>query len=367
MKALGLALVLIACGGKAVNDATTDLDAGFVWSPADDVGPFKAGTVASSFIGRTGVELNVQVWYPSSSDSDMLHQYDGFMAWDAIDAPEPDCADIRPVLAFSHGNQGMRWQSPFLVEFLASHGFVVVAPDHTGNTTFDYDATRMSELIFRRPLDVSDAADWLFEVAPEEIPGLGDCLDPSAGFAVSGHSFGGYTVTALGGARFDHAAIEDYCASAGGWLCDEYAVRMEENPDDVGDYSDPRVWAAIPLAPAGFELLGGGAGEATIPFLVLGGEYDSSTSMATQVGPIYDALGSEDKTLGTLLRGGHMIFSSACDMAQMAECEGAYLDDDVGHPAIATAVTAWLQMQLGHEGGEEAFPYTSELWTWEQP
>ena len=59
----------------------------------------------------------------------------------------------------------MRWQSPFLVEYLASHGFVVVAPDHTGNTIFDYDSGRMPE-VARRPHDIIDAADWLKDTAP---------------------------------------------------------------------------------------------------------------------------------------------------------------------------------------------------------
>jgi predicted dienelactone hydrolase len=31
----------------------------------------------------------------------------------------------------------VRFQSYFLCEHLASHGFVVVAPDHIGNTTID--------------------------------------------------------------------------------------------------------------------------------------------------------------------------------------------------------------------------------------
>ena len=360
---------MIACGSKG-EDAGTEAEADDIagWAPADKAGPFTAGTAEFTFFGRSGVEMNVQVWYPSTSDDDNLHRYDSLLAFDAIDTPEPACAQTRPVLAFSHGNQGMRWQSPFLVEYLVSHGFVVVAPDHTGNTTFDYDGSRMPEVTFRRPYDVMDAADWLYDTAPDLVPGLGDCLDEADGYAVSGHSFGGYTVTALGGARFDHAAIEAYCATAGGWLCDEYADRMASDSEAAGvDFSDPRIWASIPMAPAGFELLGGGAEQASIPFLVLGAEFDNATTMATQVEPIYGALGSEDKTLGTLLSAGHMIFSSVCDMIPMSECSGNYLEQEIAHPTITTAVTAWLQMQLGHDAAEAFFPYDSALWTWEQP
>ena len=234
MRALWLALMLTACGSKDENaDAGPSAGADQVsgWTPADQPGPFTAGTAESTFVGRTGVEMNVQVWYPSMSEDDDLHRYDALLAFNAVDTPEPACSSTRPVLAFSHGNQGMRWQSPFLVEHLVSHGFVVVAPDHTGNTVFDYDRSRMPEVTFRRPFDVIDAVDWLYGTAPDLVPGLGDCLDEADGYAVSGHSFGGYTATALGGARFDQAAIEEYCATAGGWLCDEFADRVASDPD----------------------------------------------------------------------------------------------------------------------------------------
>ena len=39
-----------------------------------------------------------------------------------------------PLIVFSHGNGGLGVQSFFLTEYLASHGYVVVCPDHTGNS-----------------------------------------------------------------------------------------------------------------------------------------------------------------------------------------------------------------------------------------
>jgi dienelactone hydrolase len=38
-----------------------------------------------------------------------------------------------PVIFFSHGNRSMRWQSTFWCDYLASHGYVIVSADHTGN------------------------------------------------------------------------------------------------------------------------------------------------------------------------------------------------------------------------------------------
>src|SRR5207249_11066554 len=42
-----------------------------------------------------------------------------------------------PLVAFSHGYGGHRGQSTFLCTHLSSHGFVVGAMDHTGNTMLE--------------------------------------------------------------------------------------------------------------------------------------------------------------------------------------------------------------------------------------
>jgi predicted dienelactone hydrolase len=37
-----------------------------------------------------------------------------------------------PLVLFSHGNAGIRFQSLFLAAHLASHGYIVASPDHQG-------------------------------------------------------------------------------------------------------------------------------------------------------------------------------------------------------------------------------------------
>ena len=81
--------------------------------------------------------------------------------------------DGYPVHVYSHGNMGFGGASPFLMRHFASHGWVVVAPDHTGNTFTDHDNSLMPELVFRRPKDIADSVDWLFEFpdrSPESRP-----------------------------------------------------------------------------------------------------------------------------------------------------------------------------------------------------
>jgi predicted dienelactone hydrolase len=377
MQFLWLALGLVACSETDKQEDTADVDSvedtddtggggdPDIWYPADQPGPYQAGTAELSFVGQTGVEITVQVWYPTTENTTMLHLYDGLYMDTALDTPTPDCSETRPVFAFSHGNQGVRWQSTFLTERLATHGFVVIAPGHTGNTTFDYSAERMPEMVFRRPLDIKDSIDWLFDVGGHDA-GLTDCLDESQGYAVGGHSLGGYTASAVGGAGFDYEASVAYCEDTGGWLCDEFQAWIAEHPEAAtAQFGDERVWASIPLAPAGFEVLGAGAASAEIPFMVLGGERDNSTPMATQVRPIYEALGSEVKYLGMLKDAGHMIFSMDFELTNFDECEEPYLSYELGQPEIQTAVTAFLQLVLGNPDAADYFPTDSDLWEWE--
>ena len=55
-----------------------------------------------------------------------------FVVW--YPAIPPQSRERRPLILFSHASYGHRRQSSFLCAHLASHGYVVAAADHTGNT-----------------------------------------------------------------------------------------------------------------------------------------------------------------------------------------------------------------------------------------
>ena len=97
---------------------------------------------------RANRSLPLEVWHPASSrcagqDLDTNSQ-DVFTVLPA--APPLRQAAVRdaavragsyPLLLFSHTSAGHRRQSSFLCTHLASHGYVVAAVDHTGNTALD--------------------------------------------------------------------------------------------------------------------------------------------------------------------------------------------------------------------------------------
>ena len=71
-----------------------------------------------------------------------------------------------PVVAFSHGFFAIRFQSAFLMEHLARHGFVVIATDHPRNTILDFDDDYTVDVLLERPDDIRHSID---EASPNDL------------------------------------------------------------------------------------------------------------------------------------------------------------------------------------------------------
>ncbi len=184
-------------------------------------------------------DLPLEIWYPATAahrgqdlaEASQANYQPMPMAPPSLQAAVRDAealAGPHPVVAFSHGFAGHRCQSTFLCTHLASHGYLVVAPDHVGNTTLDVMTQAMKlyqegggmpghedmlepiqEIAALRPGDVGQALDAVLKTG---APGAPEADASRVG--VSGHSFGGWTTLMTAGA-------------------------------------DERIRAAVPLAPAG--------------------------------------------------------------------------------------------------------------------
>ena len=53
-----------------------------------------------------------------------------------VDAPLADTGRPLPVVVMSHGDAGSRYNMESVVEYLAAHGYFVIAPEHTGNSPY---------------------------------------------------------------------------------------------------------------------------------------------------------------------------------------------------------------------------------------
>ena len=309
-------------------------------------GPYSVGTNDYKFTGSTGLELTVQVWYPTSDESDEVVIYDSLFQGESMDSASVDCSETHPVLMFSHGNRALRWNTEFLMHRLVSHGFIVAAPDHKFNTFFDNIEEKYPELILRRPIDIMDAFDWLVDESAAD-GFFENCLDADAGYAVAGHSFGGYTTFVLAGATIDtddlteacDRGIEEGCVIRDAWL--------DEHPnEEMVTLRDDRIWAAITLAPWNGGVLKAGLSDIAIPTLILTGDSDETTDLE-HVSQIVEDIGEiVDLAFGVLNNTGHYQFSPiGCD-AYPEYCDGQ-LDNQQVANITNRAALVFLSRLLG--------------------
>lgn len=306
-------LLLSACSSAATVDNAPD-------TPFDpsELGAWGAGTERVVITTGGGLSMPVQVWYPTDAAAGTPVRYDGLAQGAAYEGAAVTCDSARPLAVFSHGNAGTRYQSAFLTEHLATHGFVVLAPDHPGNTFTDA-APNYGELVIRRPSDLADAVDWLLDEVDDDGSRYHGCVERDAGYAVIGHSFGGYTALAAAGATVDLPGGEQ------------------------ANLGDPRVEAAVALAPwdAGGTLTHG-TSEIEVPTLILTGARDQITPLS-QVRGLWDPMTVEPRYLGVFPDGGHYSFSPvACLLFQGDGCGPDYLDLDTLTERVNEAVAGFL-------------------------
>lgn len=295
---------MVACGGEDGANSAADgakdgggaTDAGpagdptngrkdLTWAP-DKLGPYNVGfrTYKHTYNANQGDiperELTVNLWYPTDAKEGEEPTY--FGTWSAsfyyafanekvvldAKAAAPAVGDKYPVLAVSHGASGFGGSTAFLHHYFASHGWVVVAPDHLTDTLSDVGKKSARWLRLARPLDVSAAVDSLTTLPADTLAGTPD----TTAIAFAGHSRGGVTTWAASGAVFDRAAIEAECKAQSDTTCTEALL-----DGYAKGARDKRVVCGIPMAGAGgFSPWFGEAGhsKAAVPQLQLSGDVD---------------------------------------------------------------------------------------------
>lgn len=178
-------------------------------------GPFPVGVETREVrdSSRGGRALTIELWYPArdihrgadtqAETRDRFEVLPGFpTGWqDAVRAAAPADGAF-PLVAFSHGFGTERRQSSFLCTHLASHGYVVCAPNHTGNTMPDIMAMYLKAATASATPDllagIDDVTrhrphDLLFAVSSLDEFGDAGALADTTRLGLAGHSFGGWT------------------------------------------------------------------------------------------------------------------------------------------------------------------------------
>ena len=298
-----LGLVAAGCsgsdsGGTAADapatSSTTVADAATLASMVEGRGKYAVGVRTVEVTGARGRVLPVEIWYPvepASAAGAQPATYD----FPGLEVPTeqavigaPPAPGPFPLVVYSHGSGGLRYVSGFLTEHLASHGFVVVAPDHLGNTALDEftgSAEPQEQVAQDRPVDVQAVID----AATSGALGFEDITPAidTAHVGVIGHSFGGFTALTTGA----------NASAAGG---------------------EPEVDAVVGMAPYSEIIDDQTLGANKVPTMLLSGTSDVTTPIPDNTERPWSLTPGRPLVRADISQAGHQSFTDVCRYQELA-------------------------------------------------
>lgn len=336
--ALGL-MLLMGCAPAAV-DPLPFAPAGPDAAPEPSKpGPFPVGVRTVTWEDRRRPKpdgsprlLVTEIWYPATQDTrgkptvsyDVKERFSEEQLRMLPAVPLLETTAVRdatpasahgpfPLVVFSHGQGAIRWQSTFYTVLLASHGYVVVSPDHEGGTLDFAVRNQLQDVgvgLATRPVDVQYLITAYQRLAaPDPLAGL---IDPER-VGLTGHSFGALTSLRV-------AAI------------------------------DKRVKVIVPQAPPSTDLffVDLGKPDLGIPVMIQAARGDRTLTWNDNVEPTWASMKRPRWRLD-ITTGGHFTFSDICafDLASLSDSikldipganVKAVLSDGCAAPAPSAAV-----------------------------
>ncbi len=299
--------------------------------------------------------LRLVIWYPTDETDAPGPLFQGGDVH--IDAAPRTNTEF-PVYVFSHGSLGFAEASYALMEHFASHGFVVVAPDHTGNTTTNRNDPRPTEIYFLRALDISAILDWLYAL-PSNDPLSGTLTEE---VLLGGVSFGGFTSFAVAGAEFSESRISECDDSSAGDWCSTMTPAYQDL--FRAGFHDTRVDAIIPMAPGNAAELGPeGVGDIDLPVLLVTASRDQQSRNETTGDPYWASLSGPEAWRVNIEGGGHQSFVLACEVTpglfEDDGCGEEFIDYREAHRLINTYSLAFAYHYLfGHSSARQTLDGT---------
>ncbi|TVP64395.1 MAG: alpha/beta hydrolase [Leptolyngbya sp. LCM1.Bin17] len=222
-----------------------------------------------------------------------------------------------PVMVFSHGLSAdpasrHRWAS-----HLASHGIVVVLPQHPGSDSIHTanfrDGLRSdlfdSQDFIDRPLDISFVLDQLENLNATAFDGRLDLGQVGVG----GHSFGGYTALAVAGATLDFDHLEAACDRRFIHINVSLLLQCQALQLPRQDYKfyDPRVAAIFLVNPVNSSVFSPDS-LATLdsPVLVLAGSHDPATPAVFEQLGTFNWFTTDSRSIGLIEGQAHVDLSA---------------------------------------------------------
>ena len=272
-------LWLFACLSPEKETGIVELTPKVQWAELDPSqrGPFQVGHIQivhtyTPIADQPARTIPIEIWYPTEDTTGETATY--FVGVDdTVFSNATPAAPIYeggyPVHLSSHGYRGWGANSAFLMSHFASHGWVVVAPNHIDNTIIDHQSPLAIRHFVHRPkdltesLNVLEALDWGYPISTEAV-------------VLSGHSFGAsYSTWSGAGASYDN--VDAVCLEGIG-LEDPETLCTESEYAELSSNAlhDPRITVAIPMAGTDRKTFFGDTGYQSVhaPVLFISGTED---------------------------------------------------------------------------------------------
>jgi len=195
----------------------------------------------------------------------------------------PHSRTRHPIVVISHGLGSDRLTFAYLAEHLASYGFAVVVPQHSGSDSNQLaeflkgkarDITSPQEFV-DRPTDVSKLLNELEQLSRSD-PNLQGRLDLQ-NVGIVGQSFGGYTALAVAGATLQPQHLKTMCQTSQDSLNLSLSLQCEvtQLSQLPSHLSDPRIKAAIAINPFSSAIFGqAGLSQIRVPTMIVASSAD---------------------------------------------------------------------------------------------
>ncbi len=260
-----------------------------------------------TFPGASSRTLVTEIWYPTDPQPNAS-------APETRDAPLAHSGEPYPLVIYSHGFMSMRTGGAFLARHLASHGYVVGAPDFPLSNAGAPGGANFLDLA-NQPGDVHFVIDQLLAAGADSQSALAGSVDP-ARIGLTGLSMGGATtfLAAL------HPTLRDR-----------------------------RVRAAAPMAGVACFLGPDFYAQTSVPLLILHGDIDAIVPYQANATFAFGEA-NPPKYLVTIAGGSHTGFTDGIEVI----AEGSNNPDDLGCRSLGRTGTLDSPTLIESLGGAEA-------------
>lgn len=201
------------------------------WGMGRSPSSYAVGVRSLAVITPDNARLGVAVWYPTQRNISSYHTSVGMWTMRAEKNVAP-ARLISPVIILSHDMVDTNLAYHELAAALASAGFIVIAPTHTGDDVENASAAYSAAAFYYRPMQLREA---LSAVLRE--PDFNGLLDVGR-IGLLGSGAGALTVLQLCGVDLDYDAYSRYCdeRSDDAALCSRWARgRMPLLKSDIAE------------------------------------------------------------------------------------------------------------------------------------